>query len=63
MIHDGLVYLCRENGNLLVVERRFSLLGGLGIRLARVARETLVPGAIDAQAKRQLIAAERANAS
>ncbi len=34
------------DGDLLVVERRFSLLGGLGIRLVRLAGESLAPGAL-----------------
>ena len=34
------------DGDLLVVERRFSLLGGLGIRLVRLAGDSLAPGAL-----------------
>ena len=34
------------DGDLIVVERRFSLLGGLGIRLLRIARDSVAPGAV-----------------
>jgi hypothetical protein len=34
------------SGDLLVLERKFSLLGGAGIRIRRIALKSLAPGAV-----------------